>query len=92
MHSVSTTDNTQINQFKPQSKNLASIVRRFKIGITQNARKINSDLFPRSHAPRGNAYLCNVLLQKKKTDAQYNLRHLFSRKKYGKVRVSTIVR
>lgn len=29
------------NQFGPQSKNLASIVRGFKIGVTKNARQIN---------------------------------------------------
>jgi REP element-mobilizing transposase RayT len=29
------------NQFGPQSKNLASIIRDFKIGVTKNARKIN---------------------------------------------------
>ncbi len=31
------------NQFGPQSKNLASIIRGFKIGVTKNARKINSE-------------------------------------------------
>lgn len=31
----------QKNQFGPQSKNLASIIRGFKIGVTKNARKIN---------------------------------------------------
>ncbi|MFV0522682.1 MAG: transposase [Mangrovibacterium sp.] len=31
----------QQNQFAPQSKNLASIVRGFKIGVTKNTRKIN---------------------------------------------------
>lgn len=31
------------NQFGPQSKNLASIVRGFKIGVTKNAREINPD-------------------------------------------------
>ncbi len=36
MHCVSTT-----NQFGPQSKNLASIIRGFKIGVTRNARPIN---------------------------------------------------
>ena len=30
------------NKFGPQSKNLASIVRGFKIGVTKNARKINA--------------------------------------------------
>jgi len=31
------------NQFGPQSKNLASIVRGFKIGVTKNARQINTN-------------------------------------------------
>lgn len=31
------------NQFGPQSKNLASIIRGFKIGVTKNARFINPD-------------------------------------------------
>ncbi len=31
------------NQFGPQSKNLASIIRGFKIGVTKNARMINPD-------------------------------------------------
>ena len=31
------------NQFGPQSKNLASIIRGFKIGVTKNAQQINSD-------------------------------------------------
>jgi REP-associated tyrosine transposase len=31
------------NQFGPQSKNLASIVRGFKIGVTKDARKINAE-------------------------------------------------
>jgi REP element-mobilizing transposase RayT len=45
MHCVSTNaDTNQIkNKFGPQSKNLASIIRGFKIGVTKNARKINSD-------------------------------------------------
>ncbi len=30
------------NQFGPQSKNLASIIRGFKIGVTKNVHKINS--------------------------------------------------
>lgn len=50
-----TTDTTEINnvqthcnaspknQFGPQSKNLASIIRGFKIGVTKNARQINSN-------------------------------------------------
>lgn len=33
--------NSPQNQFGPQSKNLASIVRGFKIGVTKNARKID---------------------------------------------------
>ena len=44
MHCVSTnTPNTIVskNQFGPQSKNLASIIRGFKIGVTKNARNIN---------------------------------------------------
>jgi REP element-mobilizing transposase RayT len=31
------------NQFGPQSKNLASIIRGFKIGVTKNARQINPE-------------------------------------------------
>ena len=31
------------NRFGPQSKNLASIIRGFKIGVTKNARKIHAD-------------------------------------------------
>ncbi|MDR2056986.1 MAG: hypothetical protein LBP83_01655 [Dysgonamonadaceae bacterium] len=31
------------NKFGPQSKNLASIIRGFKIGVTANARKIHAD-------------------------------------------------
>jgi len=31
------------NKFGPQSKNLASIIRGFKIGVTKNARKIYPD-------------------------------------------------
>ncbi|WP_240644729.1 transposase [Cyclonatronum proteinivorum] len=50
MHCVSTggdTTNTAENknpknQFGPQSKNLPSIIRGFKIGVTKNARQINS--------------------------------------------------
>lgn len=38
----SNTDNPK-NQFGPQSKNLASIIRGFKIGVTKNARLINPD-------------------------------------------------
>ncbi len=34
-------DTKSKNQFGPQSKNLASIIRGFKIGVTKNARKIN---------------------------------------------------
>jgi len=46
MHCVSTEQNTinrTKNQFGPQSKNLASIIRGFKIGVTKNARLINPD-------------------------------------------------
>lgn len=45
MHSVST-EPTKLgckNQFGPQSKNLASIIRGFKTGVTINARKIHAD-------------------------------------------------
>lgn len=37
-------ENTTLNQFGPQSKNLASIVRGFKIGVTKNARVVQPDL------------------------------------------------
>ena len=39
------------NQFGPQTKNLASIVRGFKIGVTKNARQINPNFAwqPRYH-------------------------------------------
>ncbi len=48
MHCVSTTGPTgptqnPKNQFGPQSKNLASIIRGFKIGVTKNARQIHAD-------------------------------------------------
>jgi REP element-mobilizing transposase RayT len=33
----------QKNKFGPQSQNLASVIRGYKIGVTQNARKIRSD-------------------------------------------------
>jgi REP element-mobilizing transposase RayT len=36
-------DNYPKNHFGPQSKNLASIIRGFKIGVTRNARKIKPD-------------------------------------------------
>lgn len=54
MHCVSTTNataNEPKNKFGPQSKNLASIIRGFKIGVTQNARLINPDFAwqPRYH-------------------------------------------
>jgi REP element-mobilizing transposase RayT len=42
MHCVSTSNETK-NKFGPQSKNLASIIRGFKIGVTKNARLINPD-------------------------------------------------
>lgn len=55
MHRVSTTttmttDNVK-NQFGPQSKNLASIIRGFKSAVTINARKINAGFAwqPRFH-------------------------------------------
>jgi REP element-mobilizing transposase RayT len=35
------TINTTKNKFGPQSKNLASVIRGFKIGVTKNARQIN---------------------------------------------------
>jgi len=34
---------TRKNKFGPQSKNLASIIRGFKIGVTKNARQIHAD-------------------------------------------------
>ena len=48
MHCVSTSDHknkstSPKNKFGPQSKNLASIIRGFKIGVTKNARLINPD-------------------------------------------------
>jgi putative transposase len=48
MHCVSTTNDTTKtsnpkNQFGPQSKNLASIIRGFKIGVTKNAGLIHPD-------------------------------------------------
>jgi REP element-mobilizing transposase RayT len=48
MHCASTTTK---NQFGPQSKNLASIIRGFKIGVTKNARIINAGFAwqPRYH-------------------------------------------
>ena len=52
MHCVSTVNTTNPkNKFGPQSKNLASIIRGFKIGVTINARKINPDFAwqPRFH-------------------------------------------
>ena len=42
MHCVSTPENKKSkNQFGAQSKNLASIIRGFKIGVTKNARQFN---------------------------------------------------
>lgn len=41
MHCVSTIETT--NKFGPQSKNLASIIRGFKIGVTKNGRLINPE-------------------------------------------------
>ena len=53
MHCVSTETgpNQPKNQFGPQSKNLASIIRGFKIGVTKNARLIYPDFQwqPRFH-------------------------------------------
>ncbi|WP_044117824.1 transposase [Alkaliflexus imshenetskii] len=57
IHCVSTTDTTTTtnkptkNQFGPQSKNLASIIRGFKTGVTINARKLypNFAWQPRFH-------------------------------------------
>ncbi len=55
MHCVSTTaiytSTAQKNTFGPQSKNLASIIRGFKIGVTKNARTINPEFTwqPRFH-------------------------------------------
>ena len=45
MHCVSTNIDTNPikNRFAPQSKNLASIIRGFKIAVTKSAHKINSD-------------------------------------------------
>ena len=39
------------NQFGPQSKNLASVIRGFKTGVTKNARLVNPDFSwrPRYH-------------------------------------------
>jgi REP element-mobilizing transposase RayT len=37
------------NKFGPQSKNLASIVRGFKIGVTTNARKLHADFEWQTH-------------------------------------------
>lgn len=42
MHCVSTGGDYK-NKFGAQSKNLASIIRGFKIGVTKNARKIHAD-------------------------------------------------
>jgi len=54
MHCVSTNNETTIhslNKFGPQSKNLASIIRGFKIGVTKNVRLINQNFAwqPRFH-------------------------------------------
>ena len=45
------TPNTPKNKFGPQSKNLASIIRGFKIGVTKNARQTHPDFAwqPRYH-------------------------------------------
>ena len=49
--SLPRTSNEPKNQFGPQSKNLASIIRGVKIGVTKNARLINPDFAwqPRYH-------------------------------------------
>ena len=51
MHCVSTNQGEPKNKFCPQSKNLASIVRGFKIGVTKYCRKIKSEFAwqPRYH-------------------------------------------
>lgn len=41
MHCVSRYNTSSQNRFGPQSKNLASIIRGFKTGVTKNARRIN---------------------------------------------------
>ncbi len=41
MHGVSTNNNQ--NQFDPQSKNLASVIRGFKSAVTMNAKKISPE-------------------------------------------------
>lgn len=52
------------NKFGPQSKNLSSIIRGFKIGVTKNARLIHSDFQwqPRyyDHIVRNNASLNRI--------------------------------
>lgn len=52
------------NQFGPQSNNLASVIRGFKIGVTTNARKINPDFAWQSryhdHIIRNNRSLENI--------------------------------
>ncbi len=45
MHRVSTTTTTSFNQFTPQSKNLASVVRGFKSAVTTCARKMGMKSF-----------------------------------------------
>ncbi len=51
MHCVTTKTNTPANQFGPQSKNLASIIRGYKSAVTTYARKNNIpfDWQPRFH-------------------------------------------
>lgn len=53
MHCVSTVESADFpkNQFGSQSKNLASIIRGFKIGVTTNARKTQPNFAwqPRFH-------------------------------------------
>jgi REP element-mobilizing transposase RayT len=61
MHRVSTSK----NQFGPQKKNLASIMRGFKSSVTKNARKINPDFEWQSgyheHIIRNNKSLDNII-------------------------------
>ncbi len=49
--STNTNTNTNPNKFGPQSKNLASVIRGFKIGVTIEGRKVNPDFGwqPRYH-------------------------------------------
>ena len=59
-----TTTQTKTNKFGPQSKNLSSVIRGFKIGVTTNARKIdpNFEWQPRfyDHIIRNSKSLENI--------------------------------